>query len=30
MRFEGPDISQIVAWTGFVLSAAVILAVLAK
>ena len=30
MRFEGPDISQIVALTGFVLSAAVILAIIAK
>jgi hypothetical protein len=28
MRFEGPDISQIVALAGFVLSAAVILAIL--
>jgi hypothetical protein len=28
MRFEGPDISQIVALTGFVLSAGVILAIL--
>jgi hypothetical protein len=30
MRFEGPDISQIVALTGFVLSAAVILAIIAN
>jgi hypothetical protein len=29
MRFEGPDIPQIVALTGFVLSAAVILAIIA-
>jgi hypothetical protein len=30
MRFEGPDISQIVALTGFVLSAGVILAIVWK
>jgi hypothetical protein len=30
LRFEGPDLSQIVAMTGFFLSAAVILAMLAK
>jgi hypothetical protein len=30
MRFEGPDLSQIVALTGFVLSAAVILAIVAR
>ena len=28
MRFEGPDLSQIVGMTGFVLSAAVILAII--
>lgn len=30
MRFEGPYISQIVALTGFVLSVAVILGIIAK
>jgi hypothetical protein len=30
MRFEGPDLSQIVAMTGFMLSAAVILAIIAR
>jgi hypothetical protein len=30
MRLEGPDLSQIVAMTGFMLSAAVILAIVAK
>jgi hypothetical protein len=30
MRFEGPDISQIVALTGFVLSVAVILGIIAE
>lgn len=30
MRFEGPDISQIVAVTGFLLSAAVILAIIGQ
>jgi hypothetical protein len=29
MRFEGPDLSQIVAMTGFMLSAAVILTIIA-
>jgi hypothetical protein len=29
MRFEGPDLSQIVGMTGFLLSAAVILAIVA-
>jgi hypothetical protein len=30
MRFEAPDLSQILAMTGFMLSAAVILAVVAR
>jgi hypothetical protein len=30
MRFEGPDYSQILAVTGFILSAAVILSIVAK
>jgi hypothetical protein len=30
MRIEGPDLSQIVALTGFVLSAAIILAIVTK
>jgi hypothetical protein len=30
MRFEGPDVSRIMAMTGFVLSVAVILATLVK
>ena len=30
MRLEGPDLSQIVAMTGFMLSAAVILAIVAR
>jgi hypothetical protein len=30
MRFEGPDISQIVAVTGFLLSAAVTLAIIGQ
>jgi hypothetical protein len=29
MRFEGPDLSQIAGTTGFLLSAAVILAIIA-
>jgi hypothetical protein len=30
MRFEGPDYSQILAVTGFILSAAFILSIIAK
>jgi hypothetical protein len=30
MRFEGPDLSQIVGLTGFMLSAAVIISIIAS
>jgi hypothetical protein len=30
MRFEGPDLSQVVGMTGFILSAAVILSIIIK
>jgi hypothetical protein len=30
MRYEGPDLSQVLAMTGFMFSVAVILAILAK